>query len=198
MDVPLGRMIGNSLEVIESIRTLEGRGPEDVERLSVLLAARMLVAAGVERDEPAAEARVRAALSSGAGLEKFRQIVERQGGDPRAVDDVGRLPSAPDRAEVRAPRSGFVAGLHAEQIGRAAVALGAGRARIEDVIDPGVGVEVVATAGTRVAGGDVVLTVHHRAGRGLAEAMPLLERAVTVSDTPPHLRPLVLERVTHV
>jgi pyrimidine-nucleoside phosphorylase len=195
MDVPLGRMIGNSLEVVESVRTLEGRGPEDLERLSVLLAARMLIAAGLERDEATAEARVRTALASGAGLEKFRQIVEHQGGDPRAIDDVSRLPSAPDREHVRAPRTGFVAGLHAELIGRAAVALGAGRARVEDVIDPGVGIEVVAPAGTRVAGGDVVLTVQHRAARGLAEALPLLERAVTISDAPPQLRPLVVDRI---
>jgi pyrimidine-nucleoside phosphorylase len=195
MDVPLGRMIGNSLEVIESIETLKGNGPDDLESLSVLLAARMLMAAGLERDEAAAEARIRRALTSGAGLEKFRQIVEHQGGDPRAIDDYTRLPSAPDREPVRASRSGYVAGLQAEAIGRAAVALGAGRGRIDDVIDPGVGIEVMAVVGTEVGAGNPVLMVHHRAGHGLGEAMTLLNHAVEVADAPARLRPLVLDRI---
>jgi pyrimidine-nucleoside phosphorylase len=197
MDVPLGRMIGNSLEVIESIETLKGNGPEDLEGLSVLLAARMLMAAGVERDEPAAEARIRLALTSGAGLEKFRQIVAHQGGDPRAIDDYTRLPSAPDRQAVRAARSGYVTGLQAEAIGRAAVALGAGRGRIDDVIDPGVGIEVVAPVGSQVGAGDPVLLVHHRAGQGLAEAVTLLNQAVDIADAPARLRPLVIERISN-
>ncbi len=195
MDAPLGRMVGNSLEVIESIETLKGRGPADLEALSVVLAARMLVAAGHERDEPAAEARIRAALTSGAGLEKFRQIVEHQGGDPHVLDDYTRLPSAPDRELVRAPRAGFVASLHAEQVGRAAVALGAGRGRMDDVIDPGVGIEVMAPPGTRVAEGAAVVIVHHRGGRGLGEAVAWLSRAIGIGDEPPEVRPLILERI---
>jgi pyrimidine-nucleoside phosphorylase len=197
MDVPLGRMIGNSLEVIESIETLKGNGPEDLEGLSVLLAARMLMAAGLERDEAAAMARIRRALTSGAGLEKFRQIIEHQGGDPRAIDDYTRLPSAPDREAVRAARSGYVSGLHAEAIGRAAVALGAGRGRIDDVIDPGVGIAVMATVGSQVGAGDPVLMVHHRAGQGLGEAMTLLNQAVDIADVPARLRPLVIERISN-
>src|SRR4029450_11176898 len=86
MDAPLGRMVGNSLEVIESIETLKGNGPEDLERLSVVLAARMLMAAGLEADEARAEARVRDALASGAGVEKLRAIIEFQGGNPAVVD----------------------------------------------------------------------------------------------------------------
>ena len=178
MDAPLGRMVGNSLEVIESIETLKGRGPADLESLSVTLAARMLMTARIEETEPAAEARIRAALESGAALDTFRRIVARQGGDPAVIDDYDRLPSAPDRHIVPALRSGYVAGLHAEQVGRAAVALGAGRATLADTIDPGVGVEVRCPPGTRVSAGDAVLIVHHRGGRGLAEALPLLEAAV--------------------
>ena len=87
MDAPLGREIGNSNEVIESIETLKGRGPRDLETLSVLLAARMLVVAGVERDDQSAEARARDAIRSGAGVEKFREVIAHQGGDPRVVDD---------------------------------------------------------------------------------------------------------------
>ena len=195
MDAPLGRTIGNSIEVIECIETLKGRGPRDLEELSVLLAARMLVVAGVERDESAAQARVNQALASGAGVEKLRAIVEFQGGDPRVIDRYDRLPSAPDRQDVAAARDGYVTALVAEDVGRAAVSLGAGRGKLDDVIDHGVGIEVVAPVGTSVGRGDPVLRIHHRAGRGLADAFPLLERAVQISETRPPVQPLVVERV---
>ncbi len=197
MDAPLGRTVGNALEVVESIETLKGRGPADSEALSVLLAARMLVASGVAPDEADAASRVRAALAGGAGLDVFRRIVESQGGDPRVVDDYARLPAAPDRDAVRAPRSGYVAALDAGRIGRAAVALGAGRDRLDDAIDPGVGIEVLAPAGTRVTEGEPVLLLHHRGDRGVSDARALSARAIVVSEEPPALRPLVLERILH-
>jgi pyrimidine-nucleoside phosphorylase len=195
MDAPLGREVGNSNEVIESIETLKGRGPRDLEVLSVLLAARMLVVAGIERDDQAAEARVRGAIASGAGVEKFREIIAYQGGDPRVVDDYTRFPAASDRADVRAPRAGYVSALRAESIGRAAVALGAGRSRLDDVVDPGVGISVVARPGDRVAAGDPVLAVRHRSGAGLEEALALLSRAVDVSDESPAEAPIVVARI---
>jgi len=195
MEVPLGRMVGNSLEVVECIETLKGRGPRDVEELSIVLAARMLIVAGLEADEPAAVGRVRAALASGAGLEKLKAIIQFQGGDPRVVDRYELLPSAPDRHEIAAGTDGYVAALLAEEIGRAAVSLGAGRGKLDDVIDPGVGIEIVAHVGESVRRGQPVLRVHHRAGHGLREALPLLDRAVQIMDTPPHGRPVVVERV---
>ncbi len=195
MDAPLGRMVGNSLEVIECLETLKGRGPRDLEQLSILLAARMLMAAGLERDEPAAERRVRSVLESGAGLEKFGAIVEFQGGDPQVIDQYDRLPSAPDRHQVTAPKSGYVSAIGAEEVGRAAVVLGAGRGKLDDVIDPGVGIEVMAPVGAEVRAGDTVLLVHHRGGRGLDEALPLLTGAVHIADEPPARRPIVIERV---
>jgi pyrimidine-nucleoside phosphorylase len=194
MDAPLGRMVGNSLEVIESIETLKGNGPADLESLSVLLAARMLIAARLEHDEAGAERRVRAAMASGAGLEKFRAIIAHQGGDPRVTDDYGRLPSAPGRADVTATASGHVRVLHAELVGRAAVALGAGRAKLDDVVDPGVGIEVLAPVGTPVQTGEPVLRVHHRDGRGLDDALPLLHQAIEI-DAAPARQPLVIERI---
>ena len=196
MDVPLGRMVGNAVEIIESIDVLKGKGPADLEALSVLFAARMLVLARTEPDEAAAIARVRVALASGAGVEAFRRIIEHQGGDPHVIDDYSRLPSAPDAVTIDAPRGGFVSSLHAESVGRAAVALGAGRARIDDAVDHGVGIEIVATSGDRVAAGDPVLLVRHRGGRGLGEALHLLNGAVEIGDVPPAPRALVVERVT--
>jgi pyrimidine-nucleoside phosphorylase len=197
MSAPLGRTVGNTLEVIESIETLKGAGPPDVEALSVELATRMLVLSGVEPDATAAAARIRQALTSGAGLEKFREIIEHQGGDPRVVDDYTRLPSAPDREVIAAPHAGYVGGLHAEAIGRAGVALGAGRARLEDQVDHGVGLEIAAPVGSRVSAGDPVLVVHHRRGRGLDHARPLLTGAVHISEEPPPTEALVLERILH-
>jgi pyrimidine-nucleoside phosphorylase len=198
MDAPLGRMVGNSLEVIESIDTLKGHGPADLEALSVLLAARMLVVARIEADEARADLRVRDALRSGAGVEKLRQIIEFQGGDPGVVDDYARLPSTPDRHDVTAGRDGYVAALSAGPIGHAAVALGAGRATLDDAIDPAVGIEVIAPVGTAVRKGEPVLRLHHRGGLGLAEAVAGLSGAVEVTDAAPPPCPLVLERVGHV
>jgi pyrimidine-nucleoside phosphorylase len=197
MSSPLGRTIGNSLEVIEAVETLKGRGPSDVEDLSVALAARMLIVSRLEADEARAEARLREALASGAGLEKLREVVEFQGGDPRALDDYSRLPAAPGREMVRASRAGFVGTLEAEAIGRAGVALGAGRARLGDPVDHGVGIEVVAPPGAAVSAGDAVLIVHHRRGRGLDEALPLLTGGVHIVEQPAPPEPLVLERILH-
>jgi len=196
MDAPLGRMVGNSLEVIESIETLKGNGPDDLESLSVLLAARMLMAAGLESDEMRAEQRIRDAIRSGSGLEKFRAIVEHQGGDPRVVDDYRRLPAASDRLEVPATAAGHVTALQAELVGRAAVCLGAGRAKLDDVVDPGVGIEVLAPVGTAVEKGQPVLRVHHRDERGLDDARELLDRAIDIGTDAAPRQPLVLERIS--
>jgi len=195
MDAPLGRMVGNATEVVESLDVLKGQGPADLEELSVLLAARMLVLAGIEREEEAAVRRVRGAIASGAGLDAFRRIIEHQGGDPRVVDDYSRLPAAADESSVRAPRAGYVGSLTAEAVGRAAVSLGAGRAQLEDVIDPGVGVRVEAHVGAQVSEGDAVFRVWHRGGRGLPEAMKLLEHAIRIDDEAPAPRPLIVDRI---
>ena len=197
MDWPLGEMVGHANEVVECIEVLKGRGPKDTRELSVLLAARMLVRGGIEQTEAAAIQRVDEAIGSGAGLEVFRRIVANQGGDPRTLDDYRRLPSAPDEMSIPATRPGYVAALQAESIGRAAVALGAGRARLEDAVDHGVGIRVAAPVGTQLTQGDPVLVVRHRGGRGLDVARLLLEGAITIADAPPERPPLVVERITH-
>ena len=195
MDAPLGKAVGNAVEIIECVETLKGNGPPDVEALSVALAARMLVVSGVERDDVRAEERVRKALGDGSGLEKLKQIVENQGGDPRALDDYGRMPSAPDRDVVGAPRDGFIATLKAELVGRAAVVLGAGRDRLDAVIDPGVGLTVAASPGTTVRQGDPVYHIAHRGGRGLDEARRLLMESIEMSDVAPPQYPVILDRL---
>ena len=195
MDVPLGRAVGNALEVVECLETLKGRGPKDLEDLSVTLAVRMVRMAGVAKSDAEAESMVRAALASGAGLEKFRQIVERQGGDPRVVDDYSGFAAAPRQTVVGADRSGYVTDLHAERIGIGAVMLGAGRQRAEDAVDHAVGVIVRARVGESVNAGDAVIGVHYRDGGTLAGALPLLRGAITIGDGPPTVADLILEEV---
>ena len=195
MDAPLGRMVGNASEIVESIDVLKGNGPADLEELSVLLAARMLVTSGLSSGEPDALARVRKALTSGAGVEVFRRIIEHQGGDPRVIDDYTRLPEAPDETVIAAARAGVVQSIEAEAIGRAAVALGAGRARLDDVIDPGVGIRIAAHVGEPVNAGDAIVIVRHRAQRGLASARALIESAITIGDASVDRMPLVVDRV---
>jgi len=195
MDAPLGREVGNANEVIESIETLKGQGPADLEYLSVLLAARMLVLAGVAATPEAAEESVRRALASGSGVEAFRRIIEHQGGDARVIDDYRRLPHAPDEHRVAAPRSGTVTSLDAESMGRAAVALGAGRGTLADAVDPAVGITIVAPPGAAVTAGDPVLILHHRGGRGLDEALPLLDEAIGIGDGPFDAPALVVEEI---
>lgn len=193
MDAPLGREVGNANELAESIETLKGKGPEDVETLSVHLAARMLVLAGTAKTLADADAAVRRALTSGAGVEVLRKIIEFQGGDPAIVDDYTRLPSAPDEQRVNAARAGYVTELRADHIGRAAGALGAGRARLDDVVDHGVGIEITAPVGAYVHQGDAVIVLHHRGGRGLHAALPLATAAITIADAAPDPQPLIVD-----
>jgi pyrimidine-nucleoside phosphorylase len=191
MDAPLGRMVGNALEVIESVETLKGNGPRDLTELSLLLAARMVELAGI----PDPEAKVRAALASGAGLEVFRRCVEQQGGDPRAIDDHARLPTAPRTMLVRAPRPGFVADVNAEKVGVASMTLGAGRRRAEDAVDHAVGVVLRAAVGEQVREGEPVFEVHYRDDATLVAALPRLNESLTVADAAPPAVPTVLEEI---
>ncbi|MEQ1869750.1 MAG: thymidine phosphorylase [Vicinamibacterales bacterium] len=129
MDAPLGRAVGNALEVIECIEVLKGKGPADILEVSLELTIRMLMLGGVAADRDSAEKQARAAITSGAGLDSLRKVIEHQGGDPRVIDDYTRLPSAPGRHLIAAPRGGYLARLDAELVGRASVLLGAGRDR---------------------------------------------------------------------
>ncbi len=195
MDAPLGRFVGNALEVVESIETLKGNGPKDLTELSVKLAARMVRIAFGAPDDTKPEALVREALANGAGLEVFRKCIEQQGGDPRVVDDYSRLPTTPTTMRVNADRTGFVATIDAEKVGIAARILGGGRSRAEEAIDPAVGLIVRAKPGERVVPGDAVFEVHYRDDAKLASALPILIGAFHVTDAPPSEEPLILEEL---
>jgi pyrimidine-nucleoside phosphorylase len=195
MDTPLGRAVGNALEVSECIETLRGRGPKDLETLSVTLAARMLQLGGAAASAQEAEARVLAALSSGRGLEKFREIIAQQGGDPRVIDDAGRLPAAPHRAVLAADRGGYITNLDAELVGRATMVLGAGRNRVEDAVDHAVGAIVLAKRGDVVRAREPIVELHYRDAGGLETALQLVKSACTIGDERPAGQPTVLENV---
>jgi pyrimidine-nucleoside phosphorylase len=195
MEAPLGRAVGNALEIAECIEVLKGGGPADLVDVSLELAARMLMLGGVASDRAAADRQLRDAMASGAGLDRFRRIVETQGGDPRVVDDVGRLPHVADRHVFAASRSGFVASVDAERIGRASVVLGAGRDRVEDPVDPAVGIRVLAKPGDEVRAGDPIVELHYRDRGRLDAALALVHAAVALAETRPAPRPLIVAEV---
>ena len=181
MDRPLGRAIGNAHEVRESLECLRGGGPSDLREMVLQLAM-----------HPDA-ARV---LDDGSALACFARMVEAQGGDPRCIDDPGLLRgSGTSEAVVCAPRDGFIAELGALEVGRAAVALGAGRIRAEDPVDHGVGMDLLAVKGEPVETGQPLVRIAHRQGVGLERARALLEQAFVFSEHPVSAGPLILGRV---
>lgn len=182
MDAPIGRYVGNALEVVESIETLRGGGPADTRELTVRLGAEMLVLGGVAGDADEGARKIEAVLDDGSALAVFRRLVEAQGGDPRAVDEPEAvLPRARGRIAVPAPRAGAVASVAADQIGVAALVLGAGRRTKEDPVDHAVGIEIAARPGDRVTAGDQLVYLLHN-DRGVDEAARRVTAAYDIAD----------------
>ena len=196
MDQPLGRAVGNALEVVETIELLRGGGPPDLREVTIELTAEMLVLGGAATDREAARGKVAGAIADGRGLAKLEEIVAAQGGDPAAIRDPGRLPRAPRTFDVPAPAAGLVEGIDAEAIGLAAVALGAGRARVEDRVDPAVGIVVNKKIGDRVGRGEALCTVHEGdRSEGRDRVSARLAAAWRIGPAAPERAPLVLERL---
>jgi len=192
MDQPLGRAVGNALEVAESIETLKGRGPRDLESLSIELAARMVhLATGIGLD--VARRRAREALASGAGLAKLREVVGLQGGEPRVCDDPSLLPRAQETVPIRSERDGRVARLGARAVGHAAMLLGAGRATVDDRIDPAVGFVFHKKVGDPVAVNEPIVTVHLARGGRVEPALAALRGAIQVRSQVEEPGPLILD-----
>jgi pyrimidine-nucleoside phosphorylase/thymidine phosphorylase len=193
MEQPLGRTAGNGLEVAECVETLKGRGPKDLESLSVELAAWMVYLAGVAPALDQARGRVRAALASGEGLERFRRVIELQGGEPRVCDDPTLLPRARDQVVLRSDRDGRVARLGARAIGHAGMLLGGGRETLEAKIDLGVGFVFHKKVGDPVSVNEPIVTVHAGPSSRLDAALALLREAISVQPEAPPRGPLVLD-----
>jgi pyrimidine-nucleoside phosphorylase len=195
MDQPLGRTVGNALEVIEAVDMLRGQAPEDYTEVTLALTAEMLVLGGKAATEGEARARLKRAVEDGSALRKLKEIVQAQGGDPRAIDDYGRLPQARATADVAAPEDGFVTGIDTEAVGLAAVALGAGRQRVDSVIDPAVGFTLLRKVGDPVKAGEPVVRVHYNHVGPLKDVQARLLQAYRFGKQAPAPRPLIVERL---
>ena len=195
MDRPLGRAAGNALEVRESVEGLRGEGPRDLMEVTYALGAEMLLTAGLAADRAAARRTLEETVSSGAALRRLAEIVEAQGGERRQVEDPGLLPRAPVHVPFRAPADGVVARIEPRQVGRAIVALGGGRARVEDTVDPAVGFVFLVQPGDSVVRGQPLAEIHARTDDAAEGAAQALAQAITLGGTA-ELLPLISHRVT--
>jgi pyrimidine-nucleoside phosphorylase len=196
MDRPLGRAIGNALEVEEAIHALSGEGPPDLMTVTYALGAEMLQLGGVAADAGEARRRMEVAISSGQAARKLQAIIEAQGGNPGVVDDPAVLPQAGACELFEAPRRGFVARVEPRGIGRALVALGGGRTRPDDHLDPGVGFVITAKPGDWVERGEPVATIFAHDEAGIAIGRAALRSAIVIADEADHPLPLLSHRVT--
>jgi pyrimidine-nucleoside phosphorylase len=184
MSQPLGYAVGNAIEVREALDTLRGQGPEDFVELCVTVGGQMLLAAGMVEDVTAARSRLSELLEDGSALARFREWISAQGGEVGYVDDTARLPTARFVSELLAPRSGWVAGVDAREVGLTSMLLGGGRARKGDQVDHGVGVLLAAKIGDFVAEGQRLLTIHANDAAQLPGARQRLLAALEWSDDP--------------
>jgi pyrimidine-nucleoside phosphorylase len=192
MDQPLGQKVGNALEVAEALEVMNGGGPSDLRHLCLELAAWMLALGGACDSLPAARKTAAQMLDSGRALEKFREMVELQGGDPSVIDQPGKLPRSSRSLEVLSPAHGYVTAIACEAIGTACVVLGGGRERKEDSVDPSVGIVLHKKLGDRVSRDEPLSTVHYNSESRASRARQWIEGSYQISDAPPaELRPLV-------
>ncbi len=185
MDDPIGRRVGNALEVEEAVAVLQGGGPADTRELVVALGAEMLLCGGVCANAREGAGRIAAVLDDGSALDVFRRMVEAQGGDPRVADEPRAvLPRGRSLTAVPAPASGRVTAIAADELGIAALMLGAGRRQKDDRIDPGVGVEIARRRGEEVAAGEPLVYLVHN-DRGIEDAAERVLKAYSIGEIPP-------------
>jgi len=196
MDRPLGRACGNALEVEEAIHTLRGEGPPDVLGVTYALGAEMLVLGGAASSLDAARRSMEVAISSGKAARKFEEIIAAQGGNPGVVDDPSVLPQAGACELFLAPRQGVVARVEPRAIGRGVTALGGGRTRLDDTIDPSVGFVITAKPGDVVQQAEPLATIFARDRAGIESGLAALRQAIIISDEAELPLPLISHRVS--
>ncbi|MFU8803412.1 MAG: thymidine phosphorylase [Bradymonadaceae bacterium] len=195
MDQPLGLAVGNSLEVIESIETLRGQGPEDLTEITLELVTEMLDVVDQAGDRPQCKRQLRELLDDGTALRIFQKIIEEQGGDPAVCDDTTRLPGARHQIPWSVDRGGVIERMNAQQVGIAGMDLGAGRRTKEDAIDHAVGLVFHKKRGDSVAAGEPILTIHYNDDTNLEACKARLLEAIIVGDGSADERPLIIERL---
>jgi pyrimidine-nucleoside phosphorylase len=196
MNQPLGYAVGNALEIMEVSQTLQMAGPDDLTRLSLELASRMIflgkAAPSLDEARKVAEEKLR----DGSGYRKFKEVIAAQEGDPRVLDRFDLLPNATGAQEITSPRGGYVSAIDAELIGLASTLIGAGRGTKEDTIDPAVGVILEVKVGQKVEAGGVLCRLYHTKEDNLDEAAQQVEDAFRISAQAPEPRELILEVVS--
>ncbi len=194
MDQPLGLQIGNALEIRQAVEILQGdRRASDYLECLLALGGWMLHLGGKSRSWEEGAARLEKLIADGSGLALFRKMVQAQGGDPRVVDDPGRLPRSPLSLRVAAGSDGFISWMDARTVGRAGIVLGAGRAAKEDRLDFGAGITLERKVGARVRRGDLVATLYARDGARLKEAEAVFLSSLKYSPKAPRPGPVVKE-----
>jgi pyrimidine-nucleoside phosphorylase len=196
MDRPLGRACGNALEVEEAIHALNGDGPPDLMDITYALGAEMLVASGAAASVDEARRRMEIAISTGAAADMFRKLIDAQGGNPGVVDDPAVLPQAAECELFSAPHRGFVAAVEPRAVGRGVVALGGGRDRMEDRVDPTVGFVITAKPGDWVEAGEPLATILARDESGIAAGKLALSQAIRIAEEADPPLPLISHRVS--
>jgi pyrimidine-nucleoside phosphorylase len=195
MDQPLGRAVGNALEVVEAVDMLRGKAPADYTEVTLALTAEMLVLGGKAATAQQARGLLQRAVEDGSALRKLKEIVQAQGGDPLAIDDYSRLPQAGATADVVSPADGFVTGIETEAVGLAAVALGAGRQKTDSIIDPAVGFTLLRKVGEPVKAGEPLVRVHYNDEKPLKDVKERLLAAYRFGPVALPPRPLIVERL---
>ncbi|HYP87507.1 MAG TPA: thymidine phosphorylase, partial [Polyangiaceae bacterium] len=195
MSAPIGRTIGNALETREAIEILQNGGPADTRELTLELGAEMLRLGKVCKKREQALPLLERALADGSALAVFRRLVVAQGGDARVVDDPARLPQSKAKLVVPAPKSGYVNGIDAYELGLLAIELGAGRTRADQRIDPAAGFELSAVVGERVTRGAPLLVVHARSRSVCQSVASRATATYEIEARAPRRRRLVIERV---
>ncbi|HYL69208.1 MAG TPA: thymidine phosphorylase [Candidatus Limnocylindria bacterium] len=191
MEQPLGRKVGNALEVEECIQIMNGQGAEDLRDLCIELSAWMFVLGNSTKS--VAEGRKLAAemIASGRARDTFREIVRLQGGDPKVVDDPARLPRARHQTQVRAKHAGYITGIHCEHVGVASMMLGGGREKKEDAVDPAVGLVLEKKIGDAVNVDEPLCVVHYNSDARISDSVALLEHSFLIGPAAPPASPLV-------
>lgn len=198
MDQPLGYAVGNTLEVQEAIATLQGKGPQDLQELCIVLGGQMLQLAQVVDSAEAGERRMQEVLDSGAALAKLREMIAWQQGDTAVVENPGKLPQASITRQVLAPRNGYVGRIEAEQVGLAAMIMGAGRATKDDIIDYGAGIMLHKKVGDAVSQGECIAELHTNREDSLQQAEEMVLAAYEWADEQPAQSKLIYGIVTSV
>ncbi|HEU4564073.1 MAG TPA: thymidine phosphorylase [Gemmatimonadaceae bacterium] len=196
MDRPLGRACGNALETEEAILALKGEGPPDLMEVTFALGAEMLLLAGAAASRDEARRRMEEAIASGRAAEKLAAVIEAQGGNPGVVEDPAALPQARACELYESPQRGIVARVEPRAVGRGIIALGGGRSRMEDEVDPSVGFVITAKPGQWVEAGEPLATIFARDEAGLAAGRAALAEAIRIADDAEPALPLISHRVT--